>query len=486
MRRIAVRGILALDHAVFGMVARSRTPWLDGLLPSLSRAANRSVLWLAIAAGLGLRGGLRERRAALRGVGSIAATSAIVNNGVKRLARRPRPSLRQIPAVRRLPAVPTTTSFPSGHAASAFAFAVGASSELPAARVPLTAIACAVGYSRVYVGVHYPLDVALGAAAGAAFGYASRLVFPVLPTAASERPPSTAAVALDAVQRGAGVALVVNRSSGSAMDALGEVRELLPAARIIEIDSPGELESALGSAADSCGVLGICGGDGSIATAADVAAARGRPLLVVPGGTLNHLARDLRIESPGQVVAALEAGEGVRIDVGEIDGLKFVNTASFGAYAQMIDMRDGMQKHIGRWPAHFLAVLRALSKSRPMSITMNGRDRRVWMVYLGNGRHEPAGFAPSWRPRLDDGLLDVRIAHAEVRWSRVRLVASLLAGRLPRCAAYEQRCEPRLEIGSPSSGVRITRDGDTFDAAERFEVRKHRRVLRVYTPRSPG
>ena len=167
--------IVRLDRRLFGAVAGTKTPGLDPVLRDLSRAANNSMLWLAIATVLGLRGGPRGRRAAVRGVGSIAVTSVFVNNGVKRLIARPRPSLRHVPAIRRLSAQPATTSFPSGHAASAFAFAVGASSELPAARIPLLALASAVAYSRVYVGVHYPLDVVVGAAAGAGLGYGSRL-----------------------------------------------------------------------------------------------------------------------------------------------------------------------------------------------------------------------------------------------------------------------------------------------------------------------
>jgi undecaprenyl-diphosphatase len=174
-----VRAIVRVDSRLFGAVARTGTPWLDRVLRDLSVAANNSVLWIAIATVLNLRGGLRGRRAALRGVGSIALTSALVNNGVKRLVARPRPSLRHVPAIRRLSAQPATTSFPSGHAASAFAFAVGASSELPAARIPLLALASTVAYSRVYVGVHYPLDVVVGAAAGAGLAYGSRLAFPV-------------------------------------------------------------------------------------------------------------------------------------------------------------------------------------------------------------------------------------------------------------------------------------------------------------------
>src|SRR5215218_8062514 len=165
------RGILEplvrLDCDLFARVAGGHTPWLDRGLPLLSRSANHSVLWIAIAAGLATAGGRRGQRAALRGLASIAVTSLAVNQGIKRVVRRPRPSLRNVPAVRRVRVAPLTTSFPSGHAASAAAFATGAAIELPPAGPPLAALAAAVGGSRVYVGVHYPLDVLVGAGVGA-------------------------------------------------------------------------------------------------------------------------------------------------------------------------------------------------------------------------------------------------------------------------------------------------------------------------------
>src|SRR5215208_69172 len=128
--------LVELDCRLFDTVASSHTPVLDKALPWLTRAANNSVLWLLSAGGLTAFGGRRGKRAALRGIGSIGLTSLFVNQVIKRLVRRPRPSLRRVPAARRLRAQPLTTSFPSGHAASAAAFAVGVSSELPVARVP--------------------------------------------------------------------------------------------------------------------------------------------------------------------------------------------------------------------------------------------------------------------------------------------------------------------------------------------------------------
>ena len=172
----------ALDSALFDVVARHQAPWLDRTLPALTLAANNSKLWVVVGAGLAAREKRRGRRAALRGLGSIVVTSAFVNQVVKRAVRRPRPTPDRIPVAHRLLPQPSTTSFPSGHAASAAAFAVGVSSELPRAALPLGALAAAVACSRVYVGVHYPLDVAVGAAIGTGVAALSRLQWPVVPT----------------------------------------------------------------------------------------------------------------------------------------------------------------------------------------------------------------------------------------------------------------------------------------------------------------
>jgi undecaprenyl-diphosphatase len=123
---------------------------------------------LAIAAVVAVAGGHRGRRAALEGVVAIAVTSATVNLGVKPIARRGRPERAQ-PARfedRHVP-MPGSASFPSGHAASAFAFAYAVGRHLPALAVPIRLLAVAVAYSRVHTGVHYPGDVVIGSVTGA-------------------------------------------------------------------------------------------------------------------------------------------------------------------------------------------------------------------------------------------------------------------------------------------------------------------------------
>lgn len=484
----ALDKLIELDCELFDKVARSHTPLLDRTLPRLSHAANHSMLWIASGGLLTAFGGRRGKRAALRGLGSIAVTSLTVNQGLKHLVRRPRPSLRRVPAVRHLRSQPLTTSFPSGHAASAAAFAVGVSAEFPKARVPLGALAAAVGYSRTYVGVHYPLDVLVGAGIGASLGMATRAQWPVLPTEVEERRPSSKPVHLDPNSDGAGLTLVVNNDAGNGINgpSADGLRERLPRARIVELDDPTKLPEVLQDAASDADVIGICGGDGSTVTAAEVAIEQGKPLLLVPAGTLNHLGRDLRVEGEDDALGAMERGEAVAIDLGEIDGRTFINTASFGGYTLMLELRAQLQKRIGRWPAHFAAVALALFKADPLDIEIDGDHRRAWMVFIGNGRHEPSGFAPSWRPDLDDGLLDVRILSGEHPFARTRLLLSILTGRLTRSVAYEQRCVEQLEVRSKRDSLTLARDGDSFEGAGSFTVRKLRRELVVYAPARQG
>ena len=178
----------AIDRAVYAAIAGVPAPALDKAMRRLSDAADHSAIWLAIAGGLALTGPA-GRRAASRGVLAIAVTSALVNVGVKSLSGRRRPDRAGagVPGPRRV-RMPSSTSFPSGHSAAAFAFATAISRDSPWLAVGLQFLAVSVAYSRVHTGVHYPGDTVAGALIGASTGQAVSSVFD---RALATRQPST-------------------------------------------------------------------------------------------------------------------------------------------------------------------------------------------------------------------------------------------------------------------------------------------------------
>lgn len=164
----ALRQLSEVDRAIYGAIATTPTPELDAPIRRLSHLADNSVLWIGVAAGLAVLGGPAGRRAAARGLLTVALTSAAVNLGVKSLYARKRPdrAVAGVPAGRYVQ-MPSTRSFPSGHSASGFAFAASVGRDLPALALPLRFLAGAVAYSRVHTGVHYPSDALIGSILGA-------------------------------------------------------------------------------------------------------------------------------------------------------------------------------------------------------------------------------------------------------------------------------------------------------------------------------
>ncbi|MEX2100151.1 MAG: phosphatase PAP2 family protein [Acidimicrobiia bacterium] len=168
--------VTLLDEAVDKWAAGVRGPRLDPVFYGLSSAADHGLLWLALGAMRATRSGNPE--SALRLGVVMGVESALTNGPIKQCFRRVRPVLEEIDE--ELPYGmhhPITSSFPSGHAASAFTAAtVLAGGPITPA---LYALATLVAVSRVYVRMHHASDIIAGAALGIAIGAVARKVFPL-------------------------------------------------------------------------------------------------------------------------------------------------------------------------------------------------------------------------------------------------------------------------------------------------------------------
>ncbi|MGQ0846864.1 MAG: bifunctional phosphatase PAP2/diacylglycerol kinase family protein [Sporichthyaceae bacterium] len=480
--------IESLDHSLFARVQAKPSPVLDAVLPRLSRAANHGLLWAGTAAAIAAAGGKGNRRAALRGMASLALASASVNGPAKLVFRRDRPDAELVLAVRQLTRRPTSWSFPSGHSASAAAFATGVALERPLLGAGVGVVASGVAWSRVHTGVHYPSDVLAGIAMGAAATWLLTKVWPLRPPPAGQLGRGEE-VELPKLDDGAGLHLVINPSSGpnGSGDFAERFADAWPAATVQTLAEGEDLLEALTKAAAHAAVLGISGGDGSVNAAAQVASAAGLPLLVVPGGTLNHFAAELGLHGVDEVLAAGRAGTGEAVDVAAIvpsDGGEpqvFLNAASVGVYPELVAAREELEDRIGKWPALLVALVRVLRTYDPIEVDVDGEKRRTWMLFLGNCVFSPQGFAPTYRTRLDDGLIDVRLVDAGHPYSRTRLVVAFALGRLHRSPVLTGWHADEVRVTARTQEMPPARDGEVGAPLREFTVRKIG-SLPVYRP----
>ena len=193
------------------------------------------------------------------------------------------------------------------------------------------------------------------------------------------------------VRAGSRLKAFLNAACGNAEAA----REVVAKAGFeLEEVQPGDIEKRLKQAVDQgTKRIVVVGGDGTVATAAALVAKTDIELAILPGGTLNHFARDHGIPTDlGK--AALVAGSGnvVRADIGYVNDCVFLNTSSIGAYVTFVRDRERFEKHVGYSIATVLAFVRMFSAIRTFTVTLEldgvKKSYHASLVFIGVGERE--------------------------------------------------------------------------------------------------
>ncbi|QMU98145.1 phosphatase PAP2 family protein [Microbacterium esteraromaticum] len=495
--RILPRWVRDVDARASHAVNRHRhLPELDGALAGLSHRADRSRLWFQIAAVLYVIGGA-SRRGAVRGIASLVLGSALANLVGKRIFGGDRPLLKDVPAPRRLKRTPTSASFPSGHSASAAAFVTGVALESGRSGAVLAPLGAAVAYSRLHTGAHWLSDVIGGVALGSAVAVAGRMLVPARPRPEPIRRGSM--VELAALPDGDGAVIFVNSASGIdplRPEPVAFLSGELPSSRVRVLQEGEDLMELVRDAvasADPPHVIGVWGGDGTVANAADAARRAHLPLVIFPGGTFNHFARTAGAETIDDAVTALRSGVGRRVDVAELtidDGqpMTVMNVASIGVYPRFVAEREEMEAALGKPVAALVAAFRVFARAHTLWVRVDGRAARVWSVAVAAGQNSSVSMVPLQRRRLDDGVLDVRVLHARGRMPRLRGLVALAFG--VRASAVLDRVPGRAGLATieafTAEQVRIearSSTGEPVDVAHDGEVSVGERGMTVATVR---
>jgi undecaprenyl-diphosphatase len=293
---------------------------------------------------------------------------------------------------------------------------------------------------------------------------------------------------------GAGLSIVVNTLGGSfTEETAGALKEVFPEAHINTVDPGEDLAAEIQATATFPGTvaLGVWGGDGTVGTAAAAAVEHSLPLLVLPGGTLNHFARDAGTGSLKGAVAAANRGEAALADVGlvsvergmagnpETAELVMMNTASIGLYPNLVRRREMLQPALGKPLAGVVAMFRTFATGTPTTLLVNGVRHKLWIAYVGRGRYYPRDHAPLVRP-----VLDVRMITADESFARLRLLWSVLTGTVATSRITHLTEASSIRIESDGSPMVLAVDGEALAGVRSAEFRVASRGLAYYSPQS--
>ena len=294
------------------------------------------------------------------------------------------------------------------------------------------------------------------------------------------------------------VRVIVNEQGGTLKsgndDGEKKLRDAFAAAGIdadIRLTEPDRISDALAEAAKTPGLDAVVagGGDGTLSCAAGHLSGTGRPLGILPLGTLNHLARDAGIPADLEEAASIIAAGHVRaIDLAEVNGRVFVNNSSVGLYPDMVRLREAEQERKGR--SKRLAML-----SASLTTLRHFRRHRLWisaegleapihtpLLFVGNNRYEVSLFALGQREALDGGELCLYAIRARSRLGMVWAGIRGIFGRLDQQRDFVTTYVTEAEVSADRDMLTISADGETVRMETPLRYRILPKALKLIVP----
>ncbi len=232
------------------------------------------------------------------------------------------------------------------------------------------------------------------------------------------------------------------------------------------------------------------GGDGTLNAVAGALVGTEVAFGVLPLGTLNHFAKDLRLplDLEGAIRTVVQ-GRTRQVDAAEINGRLFLNNSSLGLYPDMVRERDRQQKRLGRskWPAFVSAAVAALRRYPFLDLTISlGGEvyrRRTPFVFIGNNAYEVEGFDIGERKRLDAANLSLYVVQHASRMGLLALAGRALVGRLRQAKDFDALYATEIVIGTRHGNIRVSTDGEVTRMNPPLRYRIRPGALKVIVPK---
>jgi diacylglycerol kinase family enzyme len=243
-------------------------------------------------------------------------------------------------------------------------------------------------------------------------------------------------------------------------------------------------------AATRASTVVAAGGDGTVSSVVAGIVGNRATLGVVPLGTLNHFAKDLRIPlDVHQAVETILDGHVQPVDVGEVNDRVFVNNCSIGVYPDIVRERAELDNGHARWLATAIATFRVLRRSGDVTVRVDVRGQqqrwRTPFVFVGNNEYVIDGARLGTRATIDQGKLFVYVAPRAQPGDLPGLVAKALIGRARQSGAFEIVAAQELAIDAwRMKVIDVAVDGEIVKMRTPLAYRTRPRSLQVVVPRA--
>ena len=292
------------------------------------------------------------------------------------------------------------------------------------------------------------------------------------------------------------VVLILNHSAGAEKDGKlpREIQQSFAEHAIqaeIRLVNDGDdiTDIAIDAAKTPCMAIVACGGDGTVNAVASALIGQDTPLGVLPLGTLNHFAKDLKLPlEVNEAVAVIANGSTMAVDAAEVNGRVFVNNSSLGLYPHMVRGREQEQRlGRGKWTGLFWATMAVMRRLPVLTISIKSEDgtklvRRTPLLFIGNNAYQMHGFEIGSRESLTDGKLAVYVVHHDKPASLLRMGVEALTGNLKNGRGFDFLSVSELRVESNHPAVQVATDGEVTKMKLPLVYRILPRALKVRVP----
>lgn len=293
------------------------------------------------------------------------------------------------------------------------------------------------------------------------------------------------------------IGVVVNPRSGyvaqHGVDHLrGLILESIPEAELHILqphENAADQSKTFLSAGATC--VAAVGGDGTVSAVASALVGTQASLGVIPGGTLNHFARDVGVgRDVPHAVRVLAHGYTLPVDVASVNNRTFLNNSSIGLYARMVRIRQRYEKRLGKWRAMIRASLLVAREGRSTTVQLSdgktSESVRTYLLFVGNNQYELDLLHLGKRARLDAGELCCFVLEAPSRLQLVPHVFRYFRDKNPDQRVFRSVCASEFTVlPSKSVTVEVSADGEVIHLTAPLVYRVLPRALNVVVPEPP-